>query len=123
MFTRVLAYLLPTLIILASASLFASGEYLKAPRGERDNVLMYLDQLEQDLVSENWQAADNTLNTLEIAFGKVVPRVQFTVDQNDIIDFEISLTRLRGAIQAKEKGEALIELFEINYHWHTFAKN
>ena len=122
MINRVLAYLLPTLIILGSASLFASGEYLRAPRGESDNVLIYIEQLKKEIISESWETADNTLNTLEIAFGKVVPRVQYSVDRNDIINFEITLSRLRGAILAKEKGEALIELSETSYHWHTFGK-
>lgn len=122
MVKRVLAYLLPTLIILAFVAILVTGDYLKQPRSEADNVLMYLKQVEQQIIDENWEEANRTLNLLETAFGKVAPRVQYSVRRDDIVDMERSMSRLRGTIQAKEKGSALTELSETNYHWHTLGK-
>lgn len=122
MVKRVLAYLLPTLIIMAFATILGPGDYLKKPRDDSEDVLMHLQQVEQQIINDNWDAADRTLNLLETAFGKIVPRVQFSTRRDDIVDMERSMSRLRGAIQAQEKGPALTELSETNYQWHTLGK-
>lgn len=66
-------------------------------------------------ITENWEAANRTDN-LAIVWNKVVKRVQFSSERNEINAFSTNLARLRGAINAKDKSNVLIELSEAYDH-------
>ncbi|MDW7650205.1 MAG: hypothetical protein SCK29_00660 [Bacillota bacterium] len=119
---RVIAYGIPFLILTLFVYVLSAGPKLKEPRGVNDLVEENILRLREDLLREDWNAADSTLNTLESAFGRVATRIQYSVERNDIIEIEKKLSRIRGAILAKHKGGALTELTELNYHWNSLGK-
>ena len=122
MLKRVIAYVLPVLMILSFVYVMTSGEIQKQPRGEGDNVSVLIEQLEENIMQEEWTHAEQTLEQLEIAVGKVLPRVQYSAGRDDIINLERNLSRVRGNVRGKEKAGALSELAEANYFWHLLAK-
>ena len=122
MVKRVIAYALPVLMILFFVYVMTTGELKKEPRSDADNISTLIQQLQQELMQEDWLIADQTLNRLEIAFGKVVPRVQYSAGRDDIINLERNLARVRGYVMAQEKAGALSELAEAEYYWHILGK-
>lgn len=99
-----------------------SGDVLKKSFGSDDNIPQSIETLIQDVNNENWEAANKNTDNLSKAWDKVVNRVQYSSERNEINDFTISLARLRGAIQAEDKSGSLQELNEAYEHWKDLGK-
>lgn len=52
----------------------------------------------------------------------LVIRVQFSSERDEINAFTKSLARLHGAITAREKSNALMELYKVYEHWKDLGK-
>ncbi|MCW3490927.1 DUF4363 family protein [Dethiobacter alkaliphilus] len=122
MIKRIMAYSLPVILIMSFVYVLTSGESQKKPKAENDNVSALFLQLEKQVAAEEWEKAGETLSNLETAVGKVVPRVQYSVGRDDIINLERNLARVRGYVGAQEKAGALSELAEASYFWHILGK-
>ena len=55
-------------------------------------------------------------------WDKVVNRVQFSAERNELDDLSMSIARLKGAIQAQDKPTGLTELSEAYEHWKNLGK-
>ena len=51
----------------------------------------------------------------------MVPRIQFSVERDIIMDISLNLARLRGAIEAEDKPGALMELSEVHQLWQALG--
>ncbi|NLK53025.1 MAG: DUF4363 family protein [Syntrophomonadaceae bacterium] len=87
-----------------------------------DNVSAYLDKVRQDVVSENWDNAKMDMEKLETAWGMVIPRIQYSVERDDINSLNRNLTRLRSWITVKDKPNSLVELQEAEMFWDKLGK-
>lgn len=99
-----------------------SGSFLKQPFGEDDNVPKAIEIVIQDIVNENWAEAGKNTDQLIKAWEKVLNRVQFSSERNEINDLSISLARLRGAVQAQDKASGLEELYAAYEHWQDLGQ-
>lgn len=99
-----------------------SGNYLKQPLGTDDNIPEIIENIIENVMDENWEEVKKNTDILETAWKKIVLRVQFSVERDEINYFTASLARLRGAILAKDKSSALIELKEAYNHWENIGK-
>jgi hypothetical protein len=94
-----------------------SGNFLKRPLGEEDNIPELVQLLTQNIYDEEWEeAADNTKKLTNV-WNKITKRVQFSAERYEINSFSMNLARLRGAIMAKDKANSFSELFEAFEHW------
>ena len=113
---------IPIVTIIIFILIMLSDNFLKHSFNEDDNVVKYIQQIMNDVNIEDWDEANIKLINLNEAWMKVVRRVQFSAERNEINDFDKSIARLRGAILAKDKANALIELSEAYEHWENLGK-
>ncbi|MDD2556343.1 MAG: DUF4363 family protein [Syntrophaceticus sp.] len=118
---KLIYYLLPVAILALFIGIMLSGSYLKQPRGEDDNVPAQLVLVKEVVQKGDWKSAQQELGTLKKSWEKVVPRIQFSMERNEIYLLSVSLTRAGAAITAKDKAGALMELEEAEHHWHSLG--
>lgn len=99
-----------------------SGEYLKRPFGEEDDVESVLQSLEQAIVDDNWERSANNIDELKGAWNKVLKRIQFSVERDNLFGIELSIARLDGSIRGENKVEALIGYEELKNYWDNLGK-
>jgi len=100
----------------------AGGQYLKQPRGEMDNVPAYLAKVREDVMSESWDQAEIDCEKLESAWRMVIPRIQYSVERDDINSINRNLTRLKGWLMVKDKPNSMVELQEAEMFWNELGK-
>jgi predicted HNH restriction endonuclease len=113
---------IPIVTLILFILFMISGSMLKQSFGEDDNIPKSIEIVIQDIDSENWEAASKSIDQLSRAWEKVLNRVQFSSERNEINDLSISLARLRGAIKAQDKSGGLEELYEAYEHWRDLGQ-
>lgn len=99
-----------------------SENYLKKPLNYDDNVPSSIEAVKKEVENDNWQEASIKADNLLNVWDKIVKRVQFSAEKDEIDGFYISIARLKGAISAKDKSNSLIELSEAYEHWENIGK-
>ncbi|NYB74743.1 DUF4363 family protein [Sedimentibacter hydroxybenzoicus DSM 7310] len=113
---------IPVASIILFILIMVSDNYLKHSYSENDNVVKSIELIMNDVNMENWDEANNKIADLNNAWMKIVKRVQFSAERNEINDFDKSVARLRGAILARDKAGAMMELSEAYEHWENLGK-
>lgn len=112
---------IPIAVLIIFILLMHSGSILKKPLGEDDDIPQSINDMIEVVNNESWQEADNELNDLIKAWDKVVRRVQFGSERDEINKFTTCLARLQGAVKAEDKASALMELYEAYNHWNELG--
>lgn len=99
-----------------------SDNFLKYPLGTNDNIPGSIQELRQDIQNEKWEEANKKTDELSMSWKKVVKRVQFSAEKDEINKFDVNIARLRGAIMAKDKSSAFMELTEAYEHWDNIGR-
>lgn len=99
-----------------------SGDFLKKPFGKDDNIPESIQILVNNINEGKWEEAVNNTDKLSSAWKKVVMRVQFSSERDEINAFTMNVARLRGAIMARDKASSLTELEEAYEHWRELGK-
>lgn len=118
---RFLVYAIPVATIVLFLAIMLSGNFLKQPLGNNDDIPGLIDALIKDIQDEQWENASQKAGELNHAWKKVVCRVQFSSERNEINNFNIALARLQGAILEKDRLSAIIELKEAYEHWEQLS--
>lgn len=112
-------YALPIITLLAFIIIMNSGDYLKKPFSQHDNVPRQIVTLEKEIKQKDWQQASQEWEKLDSAWEKVMPRIQFSVEKDEINAIDVGLGRLKGYIVARDYSNALAQLSEIREHWEN----
>jgi len=112
---------IPIVTLTLFVVIMLSGNYLKKPMGETDNIPELVQILINNIDDENWEEAKNNTDKLSEAWNKIVRRVQFSSERDEINGFSMNVARLRGAIMAKDKASSLSVLFEAYEHWRELG--
>ncbi|OFI01552.1 hypothetical protein CLOACE_20690 [Clostridium acetireducens DSM 10703] len=99
-----------------------SGNYLKRPLGKYDNVPNSIEVIIKDVNSENWKEANKNTDELNKIWKRIVSRVQFSSERDEINALSVNIARLKAAIMAKDKNSALLELAEAYEHWDSLGR-
>ncbi|MDI9508763.1 MAG: DUF4363 family protein [Clostridiales bacterium] len=118
---RFLIYLIPIVAMLIFLLIMISGDFLKKPFSTDDDIAESISDLIEAVNNEAWEEADNKIIGLELAWKKVLFRVQFSSERGEINELTTSIARLKGAIMAKDKPGALMELYEAYSHWNDLG--
>ena len=114
---RFLIIVIPIVTLLLFVFIMISGNILKKPFGEDDNIPKAIDDIIKDVKNEAWEEAGHGLETLNKAWDKVLFRIQFGSERDEINQFNTSLARLQGAVEAEDISGALMELYEVYSCW------
>jgi hypothetical protein len=113
---------IPIVTITLFILVMLSDNFLKKPLGINDDVPSSIQVLMQDVNEGKWDEANKKAEQLSKAWKKVVKRVQFNAEKDEINSFDMNLARLRGAIITKDKSNAILELSEAYEHWDNIGK-
>lgn len=114
---KLLLYGLPCIILIISIIVMTTGGILKKPIGKDDDVTGYIHRIENNAKSDKWKEAEKNSAKLYSAWNKVAKRIQFSVERSDMSMMYVSISRIRGAVKAKDKNSAIIETSEALEHW------
>lgn len=113
-------YYLVSIIILGSFVLITnSGDFLRKPTSDNNDVSLHIKNLEKDILDENWDEANDNYNKLKKAWEEVVVKIQFSVEKDEINYINLNLARLEAYLKLEEEDEALAELYEMKEHWNN----
>ena len=119
---KIIAYSIPIIMLGFFVLIMTTGQILKKPMEEGEDVAKYISIIVEDVKEENWNRAEEDRQKLATAWGKIVPRIQFSVERDEIYNININLARLRGIIMGKDQAGALAELGEIYENWRELGK-
>jgi hypothetical protein len=112
---------IPIATIIIFMAVMLSGNYLKQPLGKNDDIPGLIESIINDIRDEQWDSVSEKTEELNHAWKKVVFRVQFSSERNEINNFNIALARLQGAILEKDRLSAITELKEAYEHWDQLS--
>ena len=98
------------------------GDLFKKPLGSGDNFMLYMNQLEENISANEWHTASINYENLHRAWKKIVPRIQYSVEKNEINAIDVNLARLKICVSNQDKTLALLELNEAREHWHDLNR-
>lgn len=113
------------LIVCSISAIFlfaASTNYFKKPFSHDDNVQLHISNINSMVDREDWTQAELELKDLETAWGKVVKRIQFTGEEDDIKKIYESLYRLQFMLKIKDLPSIKQELATIEFSWNDIGK-
>jgi predicted HNH restriction endonuclease len=119
---KFLVITIPIVALVFFVFIMLSGNILKNPLGKDDNIPESIQLLVQDIESENWESADVKADNLSNSWKKIVKRVQYSSERDEINAFDTSISHLRGAIMAKDKSGSLMALNEAYEHWDGLGR-
>jgi hypothetical protein len=119
---KLVYYSIPIIVLIVFVLIMNSGGYLKRPRGEEEDLPGLIKIVEEDLLNERWDSVSLNVDRLKNTWQKVIPRVQFSVERDEILAINRGLARIQGFIKARDKAGALAEISEINEHWNDLEK-
>lgn len=114
--------LIPITMVGLFVIMMTSGSFLKKPLNDEDDVMLHIQQLKENVQNEQWEVASDHLEKTIQAWKKVVKRIQFSVERDEINSFRKTLERTKGFIKAEEKGGALAEIDEAHHIWTELGK-
>ncbi len=112
---------IPIVALFFFVLIMLSNTFLKGPLEQDDNLSQTMETIMEDVKNENWKEASKEIDKLEHVWDKVVKRIQISSEKDEIDFFNSNIARLRGAIMAKDKSDALIELTEAYSHWNKMS--
>lgn len=119
---KIIACSIPVIILGFFVLIMTTGQFLKKPMREGEDVVKYISIIAEDVKSENWSRAEEDRQKLVKAWSRIVPRIQFSVERDEIYNININLSRLGGIIMGKDQAGALAELGEIYENWRELGK-
>jgi hypothetical protein len=119
---KLIAYGIPFIVLTVFVLVMISGQYLKKPRTQEEDVEKYVELVTKYVMEENWDIAKENNNKLTKAWNKIVPRIQFSVERDEVYCLNLNLARLNGEITGEDKAGALAELGDINENWKELGR-
>src|SRR5665648_1275473 len=89
---------LPIVTLVLFVMVMLSSNILKQPLGNDDNIPQSIETVVQDINHENWGAANQATENLNRVWDKVVTRVQFSAERNELDDLTMNIARLKGCL-------------------------
>lgn len=114
---KFLVIAIPIVTLTIFTLIMFSSSILKRTFVNDDNIPDSIHSIIQDIESENWDAASYKTDNLKIKWEKVVKKVQFSSERDELNSFSTNIARLHGSIKAKDKSNSYSELNEALDHW------
>lgn len=119
---KFLAYAFPVLILALFVTVMNSGPWLKKPWDGETDFATHLRTLERSIRHSRWSFAVGELERTERDYRKVIARIQFSVERDELDRIQDLLARIKGAIATKDMKTAVVEIDEAYQHWNELGK-
>ncbi len=119
---KIISYLIPIVTITAFILLMLGGNYLKTPLNPSEDVVAFVELSMEHAKVEKWNMLHQDVVSIDTAWKKIIPRIQFSVERDEIYNISLNIASLRGSIASKDKPSTLIELNEIIENWNELTR-
>lgn len=120
--TKSIYYGVVLLVIVCSVFIMTGGDIMKKSWCDADNVVGFADRLDTALTQQNWPQAQLEHAALSQAWKHVMPRIQFSVEKDEMNAISTNLARIHAYILCQDQTGALAEASELRDHWVNLAK-
>ena len=119
---KIIVAAIPIAALVLFIGIMISGNFLKKSFGKNDDMAGTIEKLMEDVSNEAWDKVAVEVDELDRAWSKVSKRIQFSEERDEINNLTSNIARLRGAVSAKDKSDALVELNDAYSHWNELGR-
>ncbi|MGK0469152.1 DUF4363 family protein [Clostridium sp.] len=119
---KFISYSIPIITLTVFVLIMLSGSYLKKPRNSSEDVIAFTQISIVHAKAEKWDMLKKDITSITTSWNKIVPRIQFSVDRDEIYNINLNISRLRGSIASQDKSSTIMELYEIIENWHELTR-
>ena len=119
---KFISYTIPIVTLTVFVLIMLSGNYFKKPRNSSEDVVSFVELSVGHANSEKWDKLEQDVTNIDFAWKKIIPRIQFSVERDEIYNISLNIASLRGSIASKDKSSTLIELNEIIENWNELTR-
>lgn len=98
------------------------GNYFKRPLNSSEDVVAYTKLSIKHAKVEKWNMLEQDVLNIDYAWKKIMPRIQFSVERDELYNISLNIARLKGAIVSEDKSNTIIELNEIIENWDELTR-
>lgn len=119
---KFISFSIPILALTVFVLLMLGGNYLKKPHNPSEDVIVFVELSIEHAKAEKWDMLDEDIVNINTAWKKIMPRIQFSVERDELYNISLNIARLKGSADSKDKTSALIELNEIIENWDELTR-
>ncbi|MBZ9689119.1 DUF4363 family protein [Clostridium estertheticum] len=119
---KFISYAIAIVTLTVFVLLMLGGNYLKKPRNPSEDVISLVELSIEHAKVEKWDILQQDIASIDTAWKKIIPRIQFSVERDELYNISLNLARLRGSISSEDKTSTLIELNEIIEDWEELTR-
>jgi hypothetical protein len=119
---KFISYSIPIITLAVFVLIMLSGSYFKKPRNPSEDVIAFTQISIVHAKAEKWDMLNKDITSITTAWNKIIPRIQFSVERDEISNINVNISRLRGSIASQDKSNTLMELNEIIENWHELTR-
>ena len=119
---KFISYAIPIVTLAAFVLIMLGGNYLKKPQSPSEDVVAFVELSIEHAKVEKWDMLQQDIVRIDTAWEKIMPRIQFSVERDEIYNISLNVARLKGSIASEDKTSTLIELNEIIENWNELTR-
>ena len=119
---KFISYSIPIITLAIFVLLMLGGNYLKKPHNPSEDVLGLTQTSIEHAKAEKWDMLSQDLANIDTAWKKIIPRIQFSVERDEIYNISLNLAGLKGSVASEDKASTLIGLNEIIENWDELTR-
>lgn len=119
---KFISYAIPMLTLTAFILLMLGGNYLKRPLSPSENVVAYAELSIEHAKAQKWDMLEKDVVNIDFAWKKIMPRIQFSVERDELYNINLNIARLKGSITSEDKTSTIIELNELLENWAELTR-
>lgn len=118
---RFLVRTIPIVTLSFSCS-YVKRKLYEKPRNQEENVDKFISSTIEYVKNEEWSNAEKEIEKLDLAWNKILKRVQFSSELDQINYLSESINKAKGGIIAEDKGISLSNLISFYEEWKIIGK-
>jgi hypothetical protein len=119
---KFISYSIPIITLTVFVLIMLGGGYLLKPRNSSEDVIAFTQISIVHAKAEKWDMLKQDITSINTAWNKIIPRIQYSVERDEIYNINLNIARLRGAIVSKDKSSTMMELSEIIENWNELTR-
>jgi hypothetical protein len=119
---RLITLAIPILTILLFIFIMQSGNLIKKSLEKDDPLVNHMENMVRAANDDNWAKVAVILDHLDADWKKLLFRLQFSCERDEINYINSNIARMRGAVLAEDRTNLLIELEEVKSHWDRLGE-